>query len=222
MLIESIIEEYENEEKFVLLNFINYLKDQGLWKYEKISMSEIISYYSAESLESKLDKLFEDLMMVEWDKECLNLKTFTKSNYNPKYNKYRWGRKGIDFFEQWEPGLFAGIMLDPKDHRITISDKDRGPDLVVILDIDRKINKGEKCISSKLINSNEYKLLLEELKTIENGFEQVKSKNKWRLAIIRKPLIDVLSGKYSNEEQLNAIKDTIVDGINILTNIKLS
>ncbi|MGL5749070.1 MAG: hypothetical protein ACRCXT_00975 [Paraclostridium sp.] len=34
--------------------------------------------------------------------------------------------------------------------------------------------------------------------------------------------IDVLNGKYTNEEQLNALKDTIVEGINILTNIKLS
>ena len=222
IFIEGIIEEYENEEKFVLLNFVNYLKEQGLWKYEKISMSEITSYYSTESLESKLDKLFEDLMMVEWDKECPNIKTFTKSSYNPKYNKYRWGRKGIDFFEQWEPGLFAGVMLDPKDHKITISDKDRGPDLVVILDIERKPNKSNECISSEIINSTEYKSLLEELKTIDNGFEQVKSKNKWRLAIIRKPLIDVLDRKYTNDEQLDAIKNAIVDGINILTNIKLS
>lgn len=113
-------------------------------------------------------------------------------------------------------------MLDSKDHKITISDKDRGPDLVVILDIERKPNKSNECISSEIINSAEYTLLLEELKTIDNGFEQVKSKNKWRLVIIRNPLIDVLNRKYTNDEQLNAIKNAIVDGINILTKIKLS
>ncbi len=220
---ESLMNEYENEERFILLNFINYLNEQGLWKHEKISMEEITSYYTAKSLESKLDKIFESLITIEWENECDNLKTFTKSKYKPKFNKYRWGRKGIDFFENWYPGLFAGVILDPKDHGIKITDINKGPDLVVILDIsNRPVDNKEDGIKNKVVNSKGYKLLLEDLQNVSSDFEAINAKNKWRLVIIRKPLADVLNGKNTNEEQLDAMKETIVEGMNILTKYNLT
>lgn len=223
IFIESIINEYENEDEFVLSNFIIYLKEQGLWKYESISINEVTSYYSARKLEKKLDELFMDLVHVEWEKECEHLKTFTKSRYNPNFTKYRWGRKGIDFFEDWYPGLFAGVMLDPTDHCIDTKDSDRGPDLVVILDIEYRGKKdSNNCMRNRILNSDKYIELKEVLRNMNGTFEEVKSKNNWRLIVIRKPLVDVLENKYSYEEQLNAMKESIIEGINILTKVKLS
>lgn len=40
----------------------------------------------------------------------------------------------MDFFDSWEPGLFAGVMLHTGDHQLQPKDIRKGPDFVIFLE----------------------------------------------------------------------------------------
>ena len=67
------------------------------------------------------------------------------------------------------------------------------------------------------MKSPELNELRENLKINSQGFQVIdQPKNKWRVLVLKKPLINILKGKYKREDQEKALKDEIVKGLKLL------
>lgn len=217
---EDVIGSFENEEAFILNQFVLYLKENGMGKAELITPESMLGYWAAIGLEDNLSNLFMQLSDFDWKKECLFLNDFSASKYAPTYHKTRWGRLGIDFFDSWEPGLFAGVMLHTGDHQLQPKDIRKGPDFVIFLESEyhRKDEKKMK-IYGEITNSTWYANKIRSLQLNSGSFEFIPGleKSPWRIAVLRKPLLEVLGNAYTRAEQLEAVKNAIIEGINLMT-----
>ena len=217
---EQHLEEYEHEDAFILGQFVTFLKENGMGKAEPIKPDALLGYWAAVNLESQLNIIFSQLENVNWKELCPKLETFSEATYNPKFNKTRWGRLGIDFFEAWTPGLFAGIMMSTGDHRLKPMDVRKGPDFVVFIEsVYNKKNNRHMDIYKRITESQDYRNRNQRLTLNSGSFEFLPgiAESKWRVAVLRKPLCDILYNKYTRDEQYQAIKDAIIEGINLMT-----
>ena len=117
-----------------------------------------------------------------------------------------------------KPGIFAGVLLDIRDHKIEATDKNLGPDFVIIVEasLHKKDSEFLK-VRNSILKSPELNELRENLKINSQGFQVIdQPKNKWRVLVLKKPLINILKGKYKREDQEKALKDEIVKGLKLL------
>lgn len=197
--------------QFLLVQVIGYLKEQGLGLYEAIEGNEIISCFVAQNLKNKLKEVFLSLAQDNWKADFNRFKMFQRKDYNPQFQD-KWGRMGINFFDNWTPGIFAGVILDTSDHKIEPKDYKLGPDLVIIIDI---ANPKERF---KFQGKKEFQDIVSILNKNCGSFELIDKelKNKYRLLCLKKPLISVIKGKYTIDEQRQSIKEEIIKGIEFL------
>lgn len=215
---EKVLDNYEHEEAFVLQQFIAYLKENGMGKAEPIGMDALLGYWPAVNLEEKLNVIFTQLECYEWKIECGNIEKFSSGTYNPTLNK-RWGRLGIDFFDSWNPGLFAGVLMNTEDHKLPPVDMKKGPDFVILMESDYDKNGEKREVYRSVVESERYKGLVQKLSNNSGSFEFLPGirESRWRVAVLRKPLYDILYGKYTRDEQIQAIKDAIIEGLSLMT-----
>ncbi len=216
----GLIDDYDNQERFLLEQLTAYLKQQGLGRMDPINMGNILGYFPGMELESKLDVLFERVMEVEWKAQCPYLNSFQNDTYSPVYNKKRWGRKGIDFFSSWKPGVFAGFIMDTKDHGLEPIDPTKGPDFVIFLEYLHNKKKTELMEKrSRFMNSPNFIELNHRLVQNSGTFEYLPGigKSPWRLIVLRKPIRDIFMGTSTLEEQVNALKDAICKGLDLIS-----
>lgn len=215
---EDIVGKYDGEERFLIWQFISYLKENGMGQMEPIRMDALLAYWSACALKENVETMFSSLAGIDWMAECPGIEGLSPdAKLAPTMNRYRWGRVGIDFFETWIPGLFAGVLLDPGDHKLEPADRSKGPELVILIESDyaprnAEIMKRYDRIKERFAQVNER--LEKDSGTF--GFLPGIPESCWRISVLRKPLYDVLAGKSAKEEQARAIKDTIAEGINLL------
>ena len=216
---EKVVDKYEHEEAFILRQFIEFLKENGMGKAEPISMDALLGYWPAMNLGYKLNAIFTQLDCYDWKKDCANLEDFSSATYNPTFTKMRWGRLGIDFFDSWKPGLFAGVMMSNLDHKLWPADVKKGPDFVVFMESDYGKTEEKSAAYRSVIESERYKKLVQKLSTDSGSFEFMPGikDSPWRVAVLRKPLYDILYNKYTRDEQYQAIKEAIIEGIQLMT-----
>ena len=70
-----------------------------------------------------------------------------------------------------------------------------------------------------IVESEQYRKLVQKLSRDSGSFEFMPGikESPWRVAVLRKPLYDILYNKYTREEQYQAIKDAIIEAINLMT-----
>ena len=213
-------------DQFILKQFIDYMNMEGLGVSEPINEMDLRSYFTAQEVEKRIDEICRNLVApdVEWGKMIPGLKTFPedRADYKPCYNKLKWGRVGIDFFDKWNPGLFAGVILDGTDHKLEPVDWTKGPDLVVLLDV----NLRNKEIYNSILNAKWYENLIEQLnkQCDRNHYISTPScrwkvvdapKNKWRIVILQTPLLDVIENCKHLDEQKEKVRNCLVEGIRL-------
>jgi len=215
------IEEYNDEEKMIIQQFLLYLTEKGMGEKMEIP-NEALKYYFCD-IESYFDGIMEELAHENWTELCPEIeKSELLKKYHPLYCK-KWGRSGIEFSDEWKPNIFAGILYSKgvKDHNLEPLDKTKGPDFVVFLE----------CVGGHK-NESEDKGLYKEIKDkAENGYSKLKNnsndfkiqlgieKKPWRLLIIRKSLLDVLDGANTRDEHKEKMKETIQAAVNLLLKI---
>lgn len=222
--LNSEIDYYQAEEKFVVEQVAMFLEDIGMSISEFIKPQSLGSYWDCIKLEGSMNAVFMSIMNSDWLKDCpaLNkLKAWNGDNFSIGMES-SWGRCGFNFYatnpasgKKWNPGLFIGVLLDTKEHKIYPKDWSKGPDFVVFLEI----NYGDKKIYNSALASTEYKDLVKRLSVDSGTFEFIANKdlqNKWRLAVLKKPLLDVISGTKTLKDQTQAIKGAAVDAINLM------
>ena len=208
---------YEVKERFILDNFSAFLREGGLGMTEAINREELKHYLYAKKIEDILYSVFSELAREDWSNYCPKLKDFPESrnDFKPTFNKMKWGRIGLSFFEEWNPGLFAGVILDGTDHCLDL-DETKGPEFVVLIDI----QYNDKTIFKQAIESDWLKAIIDRLKQNHSPFNGFISypdlKNKYRLVVLRKPLFDVISEIDNFQDQIQSIRGAIIGGINLL------
>ncbi len=212
-------EYYQGTDLFVINQFSNFLQEKGLGMANIINTDELKYYLSAKRIEKSLSNIFSELAREKWD-EISGLKSFptTRDDFKPAFNKLKWGRIGISFFNKWEPGLFAGVILDGEDHCLQPKDESNGPDFVIILDIQKNNSDVyRKAKDSTWLNDLRIKLK----KSCFPFSDYIENpKNNWRLLIIRKPLFEIINSCNTVEDQKDKIRDAIKAGIKLIVGEK--
>ncbi|NLN84340.1 MAG: PD-(D/E)XK nuclease family protein [Firmicutes bacterium] len=219
-LFETKINKYDDIGKFMIEQFTTYLKELGLGYTEPIKLEELLAHFPARTLEKNLDALFSEIQNLEWEKRCPSLKQLNSTNLNVNYKKYRWGRKGIDFFSPWLPGVFAGVILDAADHSIHPKNIEKGPDFVVLIETDYDPDNGEVMQRrNQILQSQAFTELKKRLELNHGEFEFISEpkENPWRVLVLKRPLFDILKGQSSKAEQIDAILNNISRAIDLFT-----
>lgn len=205
------------KDSFVICQFLSYFKDNGLARMKDISLEGIIGLFHVQDFNRSLLAIFQDLR-EEFKKHPIdNIQSFGQDyEVHERKDDEKEGRIGIDFFKKWTPGLFAGVIIDPTDHQIEPKDKEKGPDFVVLVDVLVEKDKATTDFYIKYINEKKPKVL-EKMRNKTKSFELIENpENKWRAFVLRRPLYDILYGKCTPEDQKNAIKDAIIEGVRII------
>ena len=199
--------EYDSGETMITEQFLMYLTEVGMGRKDSIRIGSVEHYCEAMKLDQTLKSIFSDIVTdKELETKCCGIREFV-SSYDPSVPARRWGRIGIEFSDSWEPGIFAGVILDNKDHQLReFNDQ---PQLVVLIDCDPER-------SSDILSKPGFKNIMANIPDSENGFIIDRSpQSKWRSLILQKPLKDVLRHN-EYEEQKNDIMTEIISGINII------
>ncbi|MCR5452400.1 MAG: PD-(D/E)XK nuclease family protein [Lachnospiraceae bacterium] len=202
---------------FIIREFMAYLHENDMGGYTNIRPDMMRSWFVAPSLEKSLERLFKELVNENWEDACPNLSKSEFGGYKPSYNGRRWGRLGIDFHANWM-GVFAGVLLDPRDHGLYPTDESKGPDFCIFIDSDYAKN-GEK---QKIYENNvSLPFIVERKKSLRDNcgdydyFPGLDS-SPWRIIALRKPLLDVMRGAYDRKAQYEKLRQEIISGINLM------
>lgn len=217
-LFEEYLVNYEIDDRFVVEQFLKYLSENGMGKAELISNEAMLGYWSVMKLENQLDFIFRQLAEVDYSVLCKGIEALGE-DYEPTYNKMRWGRIGIDIFKKWNLGLFAGVMLHTENHQIYPKDAQKGPDFVIFLESEySKTDERIRKVYEQNIHSERYLKMNQSLLADSGSFEYIAGikESPWRIAVLRKPLYEILYNTYKQAEQVEAIKSAIVEGMNLL------
>lgn len=216
-------------DEYLVNQFCHFLLEQNLGPMGPITAESVLGYFPAQELERKLDILFDAVVKTDWGVKCPNLLTINSAGFLPTFNKSRWGRKGIDFFQGWLPGLFAGVLLNYDDHYLPPLERDMGPELVVFLEFRYypRVNGGDLNAVHDMkqrkifIESSGFLELTRKLSQGDGAgsfqFQAGIEKSPWRLLVLRKSMFSVLHGVHSIEAQTDALRKSICEGINLIT-----
>lgn len=230
----SMQEHYHNEHGYLLKQLIEYMEQQGLARMEPLRMEDILGFSPGQKLPMKLETLLPQLQFMaqlqsmDWKTQCPGLQSLNPEKCQPTFKKFRWGRIGVELFNDMTPGLFVGVMLDYNQiPSLEIYDRQLGPDVVIMLEYDFypvPKDDNQRAIfqqRSSLFANNKYKTLCSNLRASAQNegyhYSNELPKSRWRINVLQKPLATVLCGASNEKEQLDRLFETMCQGINLLT-----
>ena len=131
-------------------------------------------------------------------------------------DKWMDGRVGLDLVSPWRPGVFAGIFLDPTDHKVTPSQPYLGMDFVVILDTQHNqcrvpydtLPAFGALVRRLTANPGRWNVL--------DHVGTARKPNRWHPIHLRRPLVEVWEGARNAEERYAAWLGAAREGIDLL------
>ena len=222
-LIESIINDYYDDpaNRFVLEQFSKFLKEKGLGRIKPMNAEYMRDSFIREKanviqMDNQLKRLFNELADLDWKTIIPGIDSFLideryKCEYKTKRTGPEWGRVGINFYKNWKPGLFAGVLYDGTDHKLELCDENMGPDLVIVLDIENKLKKE--------FDSFDWTINMKtRLRKDHAPFIKFVSapKSAWRLAVLQRPFYDIIKDADTYDEQKERIVEAIKTGVELM------
>lgn len=199
---------------FIFNDFLRLLKSEGMGPPAPISHESILYYYATVDIKENIRNLLKRIENNDWSVNIQNDFELLIKN--------AWGRIGLELLNSWRPGIFVGIMMDGKDHCTTPTNTTKGPDFCLIIDFDNDLHNRYPSNNHYLEFVNK---LSKKIASLQNGFDfydhladtKIKSNNKWHPIHIRQPLLNVLIGSSTAEEQDNIFYRTANDLIKLVT-----
>lgn len=208
--IDGWLEGKEGKDYFMFESFQNLLVQEGLGPSAPISHNSILSYYSAFSLVDNTIKLVSSVFNNE--KKVFDSIFGDQESYELQDDGSKYGRIGLSMFKVWSPGVFVGFLINGKDHCTTSLLGERSPDFSVILSFDKKFH-------NTYLDYENYNLFVkyleDEIHVLGDGWnlyhhvldKNVSSANKWHPIHIRKPMIELLQGTITTQDQSKRFVD---------------
>ncbi|HHT50581.1 MAG TPA: hypothetical protein GXZ78_03775 [Eubacteriaceae bacterium] len=110
--------------------------------------------------------------------------------------------------------------MDGKDHGLQPADLSKGPDFVILLEYlyDKK-NPELMEKRSRFMNSPNFVELNRRLVQNSGTFEYLPGieKSPWRLIVLRKSIKEIFNGTSTLEEQVNALRYSICEGLDLIS-----
>lgn len=196
---------------FMFKSFLELLREEGLGPAAPVSHESILYYLQARHFIPNI---------VSWVQRASQrngelLKTLVGGNDYKLYFRHLWGRIGLELHDTWRPCLFIGVMTDWEDHAIPPL-YHNSPDFVILLSF-------EDTLHGYYPSNKNYLDLVEELSKKffqnENGWQfynhleddEVGEKNSYHPIYIRKPLIELLKGTITAEDQDMRFENAIAE-----------
>jgi len=127
---------------------------------------------------------------------------------------WQWGRAGIGTVRPWKPGFFIGFLPDPTDHFVTPQQPKTSPDCCLILSFENSLHgsypANENFISLKSELATAASLLGEGWECYNHLDDpESKQKNRWHPLYIRRPMLELLRGSVTLQEQEAVYLDVV-------------
>lgn len=207
--------EREQRSHVLVEHFLGLLRAEGLGPPAPISHDAILGYFPAQQLEPSLKALVKRALAEDWSWLYARVHP-TRRRAAPylrwsRGERYRDGRMGLDLLEGWRPGFFVGVMLDGADHKVEPSAPQLGPDFCCVLSYNIKAENAPTW--DDFIQGSAYRRLCARLASEGDGWDvldhiKAHSKpNRWHPLHIRRPLLEVMRGTQTLDEQLDAFMD---------------
>lgn len=205
-------------------HFLGLLRAEGLGPPAPISHESILAYLPAQTLEPALKALVKRAKEEDWDWFYTQRPTSRSSN-GPflrwkKGDKFEDGRLGLDLLQGWRPGLFVGVMMDGTDHRVTPSKPNLGPDFCLILSL--HVLARNPPTWNDLVSSEEFRALRERLAgyngpwQVHDHLKEHRQPVRWHPLHIRRPLLEVMRGTVTVEDQVQRFMDASREVIDLV------
>lgn len=174
---------------FAVRAFLTLLERRGLGPLKELRIEDVRRF---RPLERPLRPIMESVAQREWP------------GVGEKKVRSKWGRLGFRVRDDWNPGLFVGVLLDGWDHCVPPSVQ--GPYACVIVDVEPSFN--EHPALQRLAEALEGCLPdgwciyrhMEDQYVIKNRYGYHEKPNPWHPLHLRRPLADVL-GSENGERQ---------------------
>ena len=195
----------------LVVDFLSLLDHEGLGPPAPLSEESIRSFIPGQRFLPALTQVVRSLVSAEYwgflyeRISCASGKTEPWLRWK-RGDRPKDGRLGIDLFQWWRPGIFVGVMLDGTDHRVPEpSHPGLGPDFTIILSYSLKADADPPV--DEFVRSPEFTALRERLRRdpgkwefVDHYFEH-EDPNQWHPLHLRRPLVDVMRGTHTFEEQ---------------------
>lgn len=205
---------------FVIPEFISYLEEEGVGELRPIETEGVRGYWKAAALLDSVRGMFQNLARYDWKAICPKLYEMNPAQYQENPVVYeKWGRIGFELTRNWEPGVFAGVLKDWRDHKLPPLDPAKGPELVLFVDTEWK--QGQRGFREKLLDSPQYEALCQRLSSqaAKLGYHFMPGipESPWRVLVLRKPFLDFLGEKIDAGKQEEHFVAEIRTMLNLLT-----
>ncbi len=183
-------------------DLIGFLRSQGLGPLEKLSIYRMVSLVECWNLPDELVQYCRKLEQRDWSIIPDSLRGEIHALHN-------WGRVALQMNKNWReiPNLALGFLYEGRGHIVELTDKARGLDLIMRLEInpdiypDPKIPKTLTTLAQK-VSELAHRYEDQKFFAIQSRLE---ADNKWTALLIQQCLADVIRGMDSMEAQLDAI-----------------
>ncbi len=128
------------------------------------------------------------------------------------------GRVGVDLCKEWTPGVYVGVLVNPKDHCTGHSQPLLGVDVVVILSTHKSLQHFDR---DAYVASLPFAQLRERLTSTSETWDfhdhlASKKPNLWHPIHLRRPLLEVWEGAHDAEERYRRTVAAWRDGVRLL------
>lgn len=207
----------QSETTWVINDFLQLLKSEGLGPAAPISHTAICHYQEAITLRSQLEEQMSKAVKHKWPMDSYQSET-----------KFKEGVAGIQFYRgrleniaypKWTPGVFVGFILDGWDHRYE-SRLQGGLKFILNISIADKFHEAYP-------DWAEYKELVKELSdkaakssrdwTFYNHRAEASPFNPWHPLYLEYPMVDVFKGTETTAEQEKRFIDIAEEALAMLT-----
>lgn len=213
---------WADEDKMVR-EFRSLLDSRGLGPRTPIDETALRAFFPVEDVRSEIANQMRIISdrAESWDFLFESLPHLERKDIEFKKREGTEGRIGIRF-NPWSPGVYAGVLVDGSDHEVKMTDRDLGPDLIVVLDVGSDGVPGKS--RREFLQSDLYSSLATRLKEKEEGrawkvtdtHGRSKKGNPWHPLVLQRPLAKVIRGANSLEEQLESVVKAMKDGLDFL------
>lgn len=202
----------EAAERFHIENFLALLAHEGLQPAAPIAHEAIRYFPTARKLPQKLEQAFTLLAARDWPLD---------GNYQAVMKGLRWGRIGIELHRtdtkrKWSPGIFIGCVLDGRDHMIDHRIED-SIKLHLILDFRQELHRHYPSMASyRALKATLAEFSQESRWAFYDHGEDRRQTNNYHPLYLETPLLDVLRGTKTMEEQRERIFSAACEALMLL------
>ena len=201
------IQEQKGDVDFIFHDFLNLLREEGLGPLAPVSHDAILSYFSARGFKEQVVNLVWQAEKRDWSQidSRITVSGDIKKNGRAAYDMS--GRVALLLFNDGCPSLTTGFVLDWEGYGMPPILKMRSPDFSVILRFSSFLDKYPNLETYQRF----VEILREKINQLGDGWSfydhlndpQVTEKHKWFPVHIRKPMLDLLRGTTTSEEQID-------------------